>query len=821
MKADDYRGILDALPFTGVYVVREDNHELLYFNKRIRDCTPGIEQGMVCHEVWPAGCENCPLLDIGNRQENRNIKYNSPFGSAVDLKAVRILWENKIPAFIMMVTPHMEAADDSFSKKLRGDLLQDRQEPVKPEAGKMRPTVMLYQEDIHDIYRTGRERALIINSLSRLFFASYYIDLDKNQFHQVTNYGGDKKGLEVRENFAAELRTYAEKFVHPDDREEYLQVMDLEKFKENLSPEHPYVAVEYRKTPVGYEFLEAEWIRGTAILAETDGGRPKMVLYVTQDVTEIKRKEEESRKILKDAWEAATRANAAKSDFLSRMSHDIRTPLNAIIGMTAIAKMRLDDRERVLNCLGKITASSRHLLSLINEVLDMSKIESGKIQISEDAFHLSELVQNVLAMVRPAAVAKHQEMVLHVVNVEHENVVGDQVRIQQVFVNILGNAVKYTPEGGHLELEIRERSSREYGYGCYEFVFQDNGIGMEPDFVRTLFDPFSRAEDSRVSKIEGTGLGMAITKNLVQLMNGTIEVESEKNKGTRFTVTLYLKQRNVSLPDMERLSGQRILVVDDDAHIRKTVCGMLSDMGMKAESAAGGREAVERFAQASAAGKRYFAVILDWKMPDVDGLDAAEGIAEMAGEDKPILILAAYDWSRVEEDARRAGIDEFITKPMFKSRLAYFFRRLAGLDSGEPGEKQEKEQYSFAGRRILLVEDNDLNREIAVEILGDMDVFVETAENGKESLEVYQSHPSGYYDLIFMDIQMPVMNGHEAAQAIRRSGREDAQEIPIIAMTANAFAEDVMKSRQAGMNEHISKPLDLEELLQCMERWIG
>ncbi len=214
-------------------------------------------------------------------------------------------------------------------------------------------------------------------------------------------------------------------------------------------------------------------------------------------------------------------------------------------------------------------------------------------------------------------------------------------------------------------------------------------------------------------------------------------------------------------------------------------------------------------------------MILDWKMPDVDGLDAAEGIAEMAGEDKPILILAAYDWSRVEEDARRAGIDEFITKPMFKSRLAYFFRRLAGLDSGEPGEKQEKEQYSFAGRRILLVEDNDLNREIAVEILGDMDVFVETAENGKESLEVYQSHPSGYYDLIFMDIQMPVMNGHEAARAIRRSGREDAQEIPIIAMTANAFAEDVMKSRQAGMNEHISKPLDLEELLQCMERWIG
>ncbi len=819
VKAEDYRGILDALPFTGVYVVREDSHELLYFNKRIRECTPEIELGMVCHEIWPMGCENCPLLNIGSREENRTIKYNSVFGAVVDLKAVRILWEEKIPAFIMMVTPHIEEADDNFSQMLRGELLQDSRDTVKPEAGKMRQTVMLYQEDVHDIYQAGRERALIINSLSKLFFSAYYVDLDKNRFRQVTHNGTDRSGTEAWGDFSDKLRTYGEKFVHPDDREEYFSVMDLEKFKEVLSPEHPYVAVEYRKAPVGYEFVEAEWIRGTAILAETDKGRPKSVLYVTQDVTEVKRKEEESRKILKDAWETATRANAAKSDFLSRMSHDIRTPLNAIIGMTAIAKMRLDDRERVMNCLGKITASSRHLLSLINEVLDMSKIESGKIKIAEEAFHLSDLTQNVLAMVRPAAVAKHQELVLHVVNVEHEDVVGDQVRIQQVFVNILGNAVKYTREGGRLELEIREKSSREYGYGCYEFVFRDNGIGMEPEFLENLFDPFSRAEDSRVSKIEGTGLGMAITQNLVQLMNGTIEVESEKNKGTQFTVTLYLKQRNVSLPDMERLSGQRVLVADDDAHIRKTVCGMLNDMGMRAESVPGGREAVERFAQAGAAGKRYFAVILDWKMPEVDGLDAAEGIAEMAGEDKPILILAAYDWSRVEEDARRAGIDEFITKPMFKSRLAYFFRRLAGLDGGEP--EQEDEQHSFAGRRILLVEDNELNREIAVEIIGDMEASVETAENGREALEQYESRPSGYYDLIFMDIQMPVMNGYEAARAIRSSGKEDARDIPIIAMTANAFAEDVMESRQAGMNEHISKPLDLEELMQCMERWMG
>lgn len=389
-------------------------------------------------------------------------------------------------------------------------------------------------------------------------------------------------------------------------------------------------------------------------------------------------------------------------------------------------------------------------------------------------------------------------------------------------MNLLGNAVKYTPPGGKLELKITEKASKTYGYGCYEFVFRDNGIGMDGGFLERIFEPFSRTEDSRVSKIEGTGLGMTIAQNIVHMMNGDISVESEVGKGSQFTVTVFLKLSNTSAVDVEQLADLPVLVVDDDECACETACEVLADIGMKGQWVLCGREAVECVAKAHEEDRDFFAVIVDWKMPGMDGIETARAIRSEVGSEVPIIILSAYDWTEIEEEARMAGVDGFISKPLFKSRLIYLFRELKGMDNRKEAVKSEKEAVcSFEGKRILLAEDNDLNREIAEEIIGAMGVKVESVVNGKEAVEQFEKMGEGYYDLILMDIQMPVMNGHEASRTIRSMERSDAASIPIIAMTANAFSEDVAASKKAGMNEHISKPLDVEQLMMCMRHWLG
>ena len=472
--------------------------------------------------------------------------------------------------------------------------------------------------------------------------------------------------------------------------------------RESLSGEHPFEAVEYRRiVHENGEIIDNGWIRATVILSETVGKEPRKVLYLAQDVTESKRKEESAQRILKEAYESAVYANASKSDFLSRMSHDIRTPMNAIMGMTAIAGAHLDDRERVADCLNKITVSSTHLLGLINDVLDMSKIESGKVDIVEEPFKLSDLMNNLLTMIRPVQQQKQHDLTLHMDKVVHESVIGDVMRLQQVFMNILGNAVKYTPPGGRIKIEVNEKDSKVNGYGCYEFIFSDNGIGMSDEFQSQIFEPFSRAEDSRVSKIEGTGLGMAIALNIVHKMNGNINIESKEGIGSRFTVTIFLKKQDRPQADAGNCLGTK-------------------------------------------------------------------------------------------------GVQE---------------KKIENL-------KEDLSNQKFQGRRILLVEDNQLNREIAEEILGYTGVMVESVEDGKQALDKFIEMEAGYYDLIFMDVQMPVMNGYEATRAIRAAGRSDAREIPIVAMTANAFTDDVIASKQAGMNEHITKPLDAEQLVQCMRIYL-
>ena len=539
------------------------------------------------------------------------------------------------------------------------------------------------------------------------------------------------------------------------------------------------------------------------------------------DVSQEKKAEIESHKALKDAYRAAENASRAKTEFLSNMSHDIRTPMNAIVGLTAIAGANIESQDRVVECLGKITKSSRHLLGLINEVLDMARIESGRISLAEEDFSLPELVDNLLTLTKPAIDEHHHQLEVRIEHIEHEAVCGDSLRIQQVFVNLMSNAVKYTPDGGNITLTIKEKPNGFSELGCYEFSIEDNGIGMTPEFQKIMFEPFSRADDHRTTKVQGTGLGMAIARNIVNLMNGDIQVESAPNKGTKITVTVYLKLQKNEKEQEKELLDLPVLVVDDDKTCCESTVATLQEIGIAGEWVLTGKEAVERCAARHKTGRDYFAVILDWKMPEMDGIATARKIRERVGEDVTIIILTSFDFSEIEEEARAAGVNAFMAKPLFRSRLTATLRQFTSGKKEENARNylEDFAKENYAGKRILLVEDNELNREIATEIIGMTGVTIDSAENGKIAVEKVMEAPEKWYDLIFMDIQMPIMNGYEATAAIRALAGSRGK-VPIIAMTANAFAEDVQLAKNTGMNEHIAKPLDLNKLNDVLKQWL-
>ena len=539
------------------------------------------------------------------------------------------------------------------------------------------------------------------------------------------------------------------------------------------------------------------------------------------DVSQEKKAEIESHKALKDAYRAAENASRAKTEFLSNMSHDIRTPMNAIVGLTAIAGANIESQDRVVECLGKITKSSRHLLGLINEVLDMARIESGRISLAEEDFSLPELVDNLLTITKPAIDEHHHQLEAHVEHIEHEAVCGDSLRIQQVFVNLMSNAVKYTPDGGNITLTIKEKPNGFSELGCYEFSIEDNGIGMTPEFQKIMFEPFSRADDHRTTKVQGTGLGMAIARNIVNLMNGDIQVESAPNKGTKITVTVYLKLQKNEKEQEKELLDLPVLVVDDDKTCCESTVATLQEIGIAGEWVLTGKEAVERCYARHETNSDYFAVILDWKMPEMDGIATARKIRERVGEDVTIIILTSFDFSEIEEEARAAGVNAFMAKPLFRSRLTATLRQFTSGKKEENARNylEDFAKENYAGKRILLVEDNELNREIATEIIGMTGVTIDSAENGKIAVEKVMEAPEKWYDLIFMDIQMPIMNGYEATAAIRALAGSRGK-VPIIAMTANAFAEDVQLAKNTGMNEHIAKPLDLNKLNDVLKQWL-
>ena len=588
-----------------------------------------------------------------------------------------------------------------------------------------------------------------------------------------------------------------------------------ENIRRNLQDENDIYKFEYcsmdENTYKIASFIPLEW----------DGTKLVKALLASMDVSQEKKAEIESHKALKDAYRAAENANRAKTEFLSNMSHDIRTPMNAIVGLTAIAGANIESQDRVVECLGKITKSSRHLLGLINEVLDMARIESGRMSLAEEDFSLPELVDNLLTLTKPAIDEHNHQLEVHVEHIEHEAVCGDSLRIQQVFVNLMSNAVKYTPDGGNITLTIKEKPNGFSELGCYEFSIEDNGIGMTPEFQKIMFEPFSRADDHRTTKVQGTGLGMAIARNIVNLMNGDIQVESAPNKGTKITVTVYLKLQENEKEQEKELLDLPVLVVDDDKTCCESTVATLQEIGIAGEWVLTGKEAVERCYARHETNSDYFAVILDWKMPEMDGIETARRIRECVGQDVTIIILTSFEFSEIEEEARAAGVDAFMAKPLFRSRLTATLRQFTS-GKKEKDARNYLEDFAktdYTGKRLLLVEDNDLNREIATEILGMTGVTVETAENGKIAVEKVAAAPENWYSLVLMDIQMPVMNGYEATAAIR-SLPGSRGKVPIIAMTANAFAEDVQLAKNTGMNEHIAKPLDLNKLNDVLKQWL-
>ena len=569
--------------------------------------------------------------------------------------------------------------------------------------------------------------------------------------------------------------------------------------------------LEYEHQETG----ERRWFHNIAMGSEVEG-RTKYILVLSDRTAD-----KQANQALSEAVAAAETANRAKTDFLSNMSHDIRTPMNAIVGLTAIAGANIENQDKVVECLGKITKSSRHLLGLINEVLDMARIESGRMSLAEEDFSLPELVDNLLTLTNPAIDEHHHQLEVHVEHIEHEAVCGDSLRIQQVFVNLMSNAIKYTPDGGNITFTIKEKPNGFSELGCYEFSIADNGIGMTPEFQKIMFEPFSRADDHRTTKVQGTGLGMAITRNIVNLMNGDIQVESAPNKGTKITVTVYLKLQKDEKEQEKELFDLPVLVVDDDKTSCESTVETLREIGIAGEWVLTGKEAVERCYARHETNSDYFAVILDWKMPEMDGIETARRIRECVGQDVTIIILTSFEFSEIEEEARAAGVDAFMAKPLFRSRLTATLRQFTS-GKKEKDARNYLEDFAktdYTGKRLLLVEDNDLNREIATEILGMTGVTVETAENGKIAVEKVAAAPENWYRLVLMDIQMPVMNGYEATAAIR-SLPGSRGKVPIIAMTANAFAEDVQLAKNTGMNEHIAKPLDLNKLNDVLKQWL-
>ena len=798
---------------------RAYEQEIIQKNRTLETIFNNIECGVMYHSV-----DGSKIISVNQ--------------AALDILGYDSLDEMAENGFYMIASSVMEEDREELLEKIRG--LQEEGDSVSVEYRVRRKdgairyvmgNVKLMRENDELRYQrfvldctdrklqeeeNERQQMELVQALSIDYKVVCFFDLE-------TGIGKPLRVEEVsqqfKENFAGELsfeesmEFYIQKYVCEEDREMVRQAASREEIEKGLSEGKQY-HVNFRTQKKG----QLEYYQMKIVRAGVRSGRGSIVLGIRSVDKEI-RNEMEQRSNLKDALMQANRASKAKSVFLSNMSHDIRTPMNAIVGFTALAIAHLDRKEQVEEYLKKIMTSGNHLLSLINDVLDMSRIESGKIRLDEKACSLPEILHSICNIVQADVHAKQLELHIDTLDIRNEDIYCDKLRLNQVLINLLGNAVKYTGAGGAINMRITEKAGAPDGFAQYEFSIKDNGVGMSDEFVEHIFEPFEREKNSTTSGIQGTGLGMAITKNIVDMMNGTIEVESELGVGSTFTVSFVFRIRKEEKEEqaIPELKNCRALVVDDDFNTCDSVSYMLGQIGLRAEWTLSGKEAVLRTKQASMRKDGYLVYIIDWLLPDMNGIEVTRRVRQVMGDNVPVIVLTAYDWSEIEEEAKEAGVTAFCSKPLFMSELRKCLRTVIGAEEQVEEEKEGREVQFKAGR-ILLAEDNELNQEIAVEILGGAGFTTEVAENGKVALEMLQRSDPGYYQLVLMDVQMPVMSGYEAVREIRQLENQRLAGIPVIAMTANAFEEDKQEALRNGMDGHIAKPINIELLFTTLNK---
>ncbi len=798
---------------------RAYEQEIIQKNRTLETIFNNIECGVMYHSV-----DGSKIISVNQ--------------AALDILGYDSLDEMAENGFYMIASSVMEEDREELLEKIRG--LQEEGDSVSVEYRVRRKdgairyvmgNVKLMRENDELRYQrfvldctdrklqeeeNERQQMELVQALSIDYKVVCFFDLE-------TGIGKPLRVEEVsqqfKENFAGELsfeesmEFYIQKYVCEEDREMVRQAASREEIEKGLSEGKQY-HVNFRTQKKG----QLEYYQMKIVRAGVRSGRGSIVLGIRSVDKEI-RNEMEQRSNLKDALMQANRASKAKSVFLSNMSHDIRTPMNAIVGFTSLAMKHIDNRERMEEYLKKIMTSGNHLLSLINDVLDMSRIESGKIRLDEKACSLPEILHSICNIVQADVHAKQLELHIDTLDIRNEDIYCDKLRLNQVLLNLLGNAVKYTGAGGAINMRITEKAGAPDGFAQYEFSIKDNGVGMSDEFVEHIFEPFEREKNSTTSGIQGTGLGMAITKNIVDMMNGTIEVESELGVGSTFTVSFVFRTRKEEKEEqaIPELKNCRALVVDDDFNTCDSVSYMLGQIGLQAEWTLSGKEAVLRTKQASMRKDGYLVYIIDWLLPDMNGIEVTRRVRQVMGDNVPVIVLTAYDWSEIEEEAKEAGVTAFCSKPLFMSELRKCLRTVIGAEEQVEEEKEGREVQFKAGR-ILLAEDNELNQEIAVEILGGAGFTTEVAENGKVALEMLQRSDPGYYQLVLMDVQMPVMSGYEAVREIRQLENQRLAGIPVIAMTANAFEEDKQEALRNGMDGHIAKPINIELLFTTLNK---
>lgn len=674
----------------------------------------------------------------------------------------------------------------------------------------------LFEEEERSLKKL-QEQMNIISALGSEYDPLYLVNLDEDTIQLLRAEVNGKTSEEAVEDarYSDVIRRYIYKFVIPEQREQLLEKTELGTLKKEL-PEKGILPLNYQRIRDGV----VNCFQMNCARVPSEDGISRMVVGY-RNVDDVVAHEREQQRLLREALDEARHASAAKSTFLSNMSHDIRTPMNAIIGFATVALRRLDNTEQVKNSLEKVLAAGNHLLHLINDILDMSRIESGRLQLHEQECNLSEIIHNLVNMNQSQIRAKQLDFYVDTFMVKDEDIYADPLKLNQVLINLMSNAIKYTPSTGRVSLRIIQHPCDVPDYAKYEFIVKDNGMGMSEEFLKHIFEPFEREASTTRTGIEGTGLGMAITKNIVDMMGGTITAESEKGKGSEFRVVLSFKiQPGEKKPDrIDELEGLRILVVDDDFHTCESLSGMLEEMGMQCEWTISGREAVCRAQKASYDHVPFHIYLIDWLMPEQNGIETARQIKKAVGAEVPVIILTAYDWNDIEEEAREAGVTAFCSKPLFKSDLKAVLGRVHNFVPEE--EKEEWSEADFIGKRVLLVEDNELNREIATEILKESGFLVEAVPDGTDAVRRMEQVEEFYYDIILMDIQMPIMDGYEATKAIRTMNRADVRRMPIFAMSANALEEDREQALASGMNEHIAKPFDVRVFLDTLHRYIS